>query len=73
MIIFFFKNISMSTFSGSSWDLLELTMSHTVEKTLSSSTVGSYGNAHCLFQYLFNLGFRLFREVQDYSASKVGV
>ena len=35
MVVFFFKNISMSTFSGSSRDLWAQTMSTAVEKTCS--------------------------------------
>lgn len=38
MDIFFFKNIRISTFSGSSWDLWAVTMSPAVENTRSLGT-----------------------------------
>ena len=46
--IFFFKNISMSTFSGSSWDLRALTMSPAVEKMCSLETEVAGTERHTL-------------------------
>ncbi len=40
MVMFFFKNISMSTISGSSWDLWAVTMSPAVEKTFVTCAAG---------------------------------
>lgn len=38
MVMFFYRNMSMSTFSGSSWDLWALTLSPAVENTRSLET-----------------------------------